>query len=289
MSDEETCLKRQSSQKLYYGDFNKEVGGATCDDMCIQKREELKGILNGDENAETIAQTIAEGWCVVNSKCGKQKPLLFDGVTFYYWLGNEISNVVGDEEGNFRNTIGTICDKVKSTVGGKEYPYMCPKVTKKQFQWLKVIYDYTLNYKNGKDTMVRRDNACTDQCRSYVRNIKDKYGNEREICKGSGVTDCYKEIRGMFSSRAGRTIKEPSKLTCQPPIAVKPATAAKPVAAVRPPAPRAAAEHLGQPRGEESSRDGVTSQSVHSRPEARPAPPEPPGEPTRQAGKYVIE
>ncbi|GAB69524.1 ubiquitin carboxyl-terminal hydrolase [Plasmodium cynomolgi strain B] len=173
-------------------------------------KKELKSILKECTNADQTAQEVAKGWCIANGKCGQNKRSGIDCFTFYYWLGNIVSENLKEKKELFSNIMRDIYNN--GGVGTKGIcSDMCPKINKEDFKKLMEVYNYTKIYNIINSRVRMHRGIYKEACRKYLKGIERTYESLNIPCTKERYSGSHcEELNNMF--HRGRTVKKPSEL-----------------------------------------------------------------------------
>ncbi|SBS90014.1 PIR Superfamily Protein [Plasmodium ovale curtisi] len=149
-----------------------------------------------------------------------------DGVFFnerwnylYFWVGTKaLKNVT--QNCPFSNVI-SILKSVKERINKIPYKYNIENISEKEFNDLKVVYDYFVNYASIQFNHSSPDSACTHEYKKYVDSSFDAYVKLNEECRQNGEKDYCKYFKHFIEKNNYENLQ---KVTCngkKPPLSVE--------------------------------------------------------------------
>ncbi|SBS92870.1 PIR Superfamily Protein [Plasmodium ovale curtisi] len=149
-----------------------------------------------------------------------------DGVFFnerwnylYFWIGTKaLENVTQDCP--FSNVI-SILKSVKKRINEIPYKYNIENISEKEFNDLKVVYDYFVNYTSIQFNHSAPDSDCTQEYKKYVDSSFDAYVKLKEECRQNGQKDYCKYFNHFIEKNNYENLQ---KVTCngkKPPLSVE--------------------------------------------------------------------
>ncbi|GAB64811.1 KIR-like CYIR protein [Plasmodium cynomolgi strain B] len=179
-----------------YDHFNDEAKSTAFSEEYRKVEGKLNEVLKECRNFQNVAKRITSVWYNTKMEPKKFGTWKYNCPLFYYWLGNEVSGII-TENGKFGDTLKGVYSTMMEKGIGKNCEKQCPNVSKEEFQELKILHDYTLEY-SGTSNMKKNDRrVCGNNCENHLRKINETYGKVLEDCKIENERDYCKEFRRL--------------------------------------------------------------------------------------------
>ncbi|SBS96249.1 PIR Superfamily Protein [Plasmodium malariae] len=172
------CRKNFESQNNYCYAFTDEDGF-----------EVARSKLNNYGKIENVADKLTRPLCSVaftnkGDECKEKCRNL------YYWLGNEL--LLSDIEENSFSDVIRILEDVSNVLykSGKCKCTFFKNVTKKNFEKMKIVYDYCNDHDSIESTLKKYNNLCDNNLSAYLVNAESTYNEIYTCANENSATYC---------------------------------------------------------------------------------------------------